>query len=156
MSETITSLEQRPMSALDERYGRLRVAQPRQNQAMVASLRRYEKLSPLVACQRGDRVALVGGHKRLSAARTLEFEALTVRVLHLGERASVAAVYGLNRGGRGLVDFKEAMVAQGLIRQQGKTQPVAGELLGHHKGHRGLVDRHRDLWTSGSWTSGSG
>ena len=128
-----STITQQPLSALDERYARLRVAQPRQTKAMVESLRRYGQLSPVVACQRGERVALVDGHKRLSAARALELETLTVKVLPLGERAAVAAVYGLNRGGRGLVDLEEAMVVQELIRQQGMTQPEVGELLGHDK-----------------------
>lgn len=133
MNAPIASLEQQPLSGLDERYARLRVAQPRQSKAMVASLRRYGQLSPLVACRRGERLAVVDGHKRLSAARTLEFEALTVRVLPLGERAAVAAVYGLNRGGRGLVDIEEAMVVRELVREQGMNQPEVGELLGHDK-----------------------
>lgn len=132
MSELATTTELSP-NALDERYARLRVAQPRQAKAMVESLRRYGQLSPLVACRRGEDLALVDGYKRLSAARALALELLTVRVLPLSERAAVAAVYGLNRSGRGLVDLEEAMVVRELVREQGMTQPEVGELLGHDK-----------------------
>jgi ParB family chromosome partitioning protein len=121
------------LDALDERYARLRVAQPRLCKAMTESLRRYGQLSPVVACPRGDALAVVDGFKRLTAARALEQQMLSVRVLPLTERAAVAAVYGLNRGGRGLVDLEEALVVRELVREQDLTQPEVGELLGRDK-----------------------
>jgi len=133
MSETDPRLEQKHLTMLDERYARLRVAQPRQSRSMEESMRRYGQLSPLVVCHRGEQLAVVDGYKRLRAARRLALDSLTVRVLALGERAAVAAVYGLNRGGRGLLDLEEALVVRELIREQGMTQAEVGEILGHDK-----------------------
>ena len=121
------------LELLDERYARLRVVQPRLAKTMTESLRRYGQLSPVVACQRGDALAVVDGFKRVAASRVLELETLSVRVLPLSERAAVAAVYGLNRGGRGLVDLEEALVVRELVREQGLNQPEVGELLGRDK-----------------------
>lgn len=121
------------LAQLDERYARLRLRHPRQLKTMEGSLRRYGQLAPLIACQRGDAIAVVDGFKRLASARALGLETLSVRVLPLNERAAVAAIYGLNRGGRGLVDLEEAMVVHELVRVQGLTQPQVGELLGRHK-----------------------
>ena len=121
------------VESLDERYGRLRVARPAQLKAMTESLRRYGQLSPVVACQREETLAVVDGFKRLAASRVLELQTLSVRVLPLTERAALAAVYGLNRGGRGLVDLEEALVVRALVREQGLSQPEVGELLGRDK-----------------------
>lgn len=51
----------------------------------------------------------------------------------LNERAALAAVVGLNRGSRGLLDLEEALVVRELVRGQGLTGPEVGELLGHDK-----------------------
>lgn len=121
------------VSALDERYGRLRLAQPRLERAMAASMDRYGQLSPLVGARRGESYALVDGFKRTHAARTLRLETLTMSVLPLSERAAVAAVYGMNRGTRGLADLEEALVVRELVRTHAMTQPEAGLLLGRDK-----------------------
>jgi ParB-like chromosome segregation protein Spo0J len=121
------------ITALDVRYGRLRLPQPRAEEAMAASMRRFGQVSAVVGCARGETFALVDGFKRLHAARALGLDTLRVRPLALTERAALAAVYGLNRGNRGLVDLEEAMVVRELVRAQGMTQPEVGELLGHDK-----------------------
>jgi ParB-like chromosome segregation protein Spo0J len=121
------------VAALDERYGRLRLPQPRLERAMAASIDRYGQLSPLVGSRRGDVYAVIDGFKRMHAARALAVETLTITVLSLSERAAVAAVYGMNRGTRGLADLEEAFVVRELVRTHGMTQPEAGELLGRDK-----------------------
>lgn len=121
------------VGALDERYGRLRLAQPHMERAMAASMTRYGQLSPLVGARRGETYAVIDGFKRVHAARTLGLEGLAMSVLPLSERAAVAAVYGMNRGTRGLADLEEAFVVRELVRTHGMTQPEAGELLGRDK-----------------------
>lgn len=127
------SAEHMAIDALDVRYGRLRLPQPRLEQAMADSLRRYGQLSPLVGTRRGDAVAVVDGFKRVHAARANGTETLLVHVLELQERAAVAAVYGMNRGSRGLADIEEAFIVRELVRVLQMTQPEAGELLSRDK-----------------------
>lgn len=122
-----------PVDALDVRYSRLRLPQPRLEKAMADSMRRFGQISPLVGTRRGEVVAVVDGFKRVQAAKANGVETLLVRVLALQERAAVAAVYGMNRGGRGLADLEEAFVVRELVRVHGMTQPEAGELLGRDK-----------------------
>jgi len=121
------------IAALDVRYGRLRLPQPRVEEAMAGSMRRFGQVSAAVGCLRGETYALVDGFKRLHAAKALGLERLRLKPLALTERAALAAVYGLNRGNRGLVDLEEAMVVRELVRAQGMTQPEVGELLGRDK-----------------------
>ncbi|MCP4244489.1 MAG: ParB/RepB/Spo0J family partition protein [bacterium] len=122
-----------PLAELDERYAELRIAQPSAESAMAASMRRFGQISPVVVAQWDGVLVLVDGFKRLAAARELELGMLTVRTLPLSSRAAVAAVYGLNRGGRGLLDLEEALVVRKLVRSLGLTQPEVGELLDRHK-----------------------
>lgn len=121
------------LDALDERYQRLRLPQPRLTAALADSLRRYGQLTPVVVCERDAGLAVVDGFKRLAAARQLELDTLAVTSLTLTEQAAVAAVYGLNLGARGLVDLEEALVVRELLQEQGLSQAEAAELLGRHK-----------------------
>ncbi len=125
-----------PIDALDQRYAELRIAQPRAEAAMATSMGRFGQISPVVAARdAGDDapLVLVDGFKRLAAARGLGLETLSVRTMPLSARAAVAAVYSLNRGGRGLMDLEEALVVRKLVRELGLTQPEVGELLERHK-----------------------
>lgn len=133
MTPEDTDLVPVPLTSLDVRYSRFRLPQPRHEEAMAASLRRFGQVSPIVASPRGDNYAVVDGFKRLAAAERLGLTELRVRPLALSERAALAAVYGLNRGSRGLMDLEEAMVVRELVRGQGMTQPEVGELLDHDK-----------------------
>lgn len=122
-----------PLDRLDEQYGHLRVVQPQREAAIEQSLRRLGQLTPLVAVERQERLVVVDGFKRLHAAKKLCFEALEARVLKLTEQASVALMYGLNRDGRGMSDFEQALVVRALCRDYGLAQTEVAELLGHHK-----------------------
>jgi ParB-like chromosome segregation protein Spo0J len=127
------SAEHIPVDALDLRYARLRLPQPRLEKAMADSMRRFGQISPVVGTRRGDAVAVVDGFKRVHAAKANGMQTLLVRVLALQERAAVAAMYGMNRGARGLADLEEAFIVRELVRTHGMTQPEAGELLGRDK-----------------------
>jgi len=129
----VESIEHIPLVELDTRFSHLRIPQPRLERAMVSSMKRYGQLSPLVGMRCGDAVAVVDGFKRMHAAAELEQQELVVRVLPLRVQAAVAAMYGLNRGSRGLVDLEEAYIVRELVREHGLTQPEVGELLERHK-----------------------
>jgi ParB-like chromosome segregation protein Spo0J len=121
------------LSALGQRYRCYRLADPPAEQAMAASLRRWGQLSPLVACRRGEELALLDGFKRWAAARQVGLTTLSVRVLALNEQAAKAAILGLNRGQRGVRELEEAWIVQALVRDDGLTQVQAAHLLGQHK-----------------------
>lgn len=121
------------LDRLDERYGHLRIVQPQREAVIEQSLRRVGQLTPLVAVAREEKLAIVDGFKRIHAAQRLSLETLEVRVMTLTEQAAVALIYGLNRDGRGMSDFEQALVVRTLCRDHGLAQVEVAELLGHHK-----------------------
>lgn len=126
------SVEVVELEQLDERYAALRLARPRQEQAITDSMARLGQIAPLVGCRRGEVLAVVDGFKRLRAARHLALPTLLVRVLPLSEQAAVASIYSLNRHGAGLLDLEEAFVVRTLVREQGLAQNEVAELLDRH------------------------
>ena len=125
----------RPVALADlgERYRRYRLADPEAEEAMAGSLRRWGQLSPVVACVREEKLELLDGFKRWSAAREIPGMTLSVRVLEVDEPTAKAAILGLNRGQRPVRELEEAWVVQGLVRDDGMTQVEAAHLLGRHK-----------------------
>lgn len=121
------------VATIDERYGKLRIVQPAAERAVRDSMRRLGQLMPIVACERGDVLAVVDGFKRVAAARALQIETLQARVMPLSETAALGAIVSLNRGGRGLTDVEQALVVRALCRDHGLEQVKVAELLGRHK-----------------------
>lgn len=122
-----------PPEGLGQRYRHYRLADLEAEDAMAGSLRRWGQLSPVVACLREDRLELLDGFKRWSAARQIAGMTLSVRVLEVDEPTAKAAILGLNREQRPVRELEEAWVVQGLVRDDGMTQVEAAHLLGRHK-----------------------
>ena len=118
---------------LGQRYRRYRLADPEAEDAMAGSLRRWGQLAPVVACVRSDKLELLDGFKRWSAARRITGMTLSVRVLEVDEPTAKAAILGLNRDQRPVRELEEAWVVQGLVRDDGMTQVETAHLLGRHK-----------------------
>jgi len=118
---------------LGQRYRRYRLADPEAEEAMAGSLRRWGQLAPVVACVQQEKLELLDGFKRWSAARQIAGLTLSVRVLEVDERTAKAAILGLNRGQRPARELEEAWIVQGLVRDDGMTQVEAAHLLGRHK-----------------------
>jgi hypothetical protein len=126
----------RPVSldGLGQRYRRYRLADPEGEEAMAGSLRRWGQLSPVVACVREEKLELIDGFKRFTAARQVrELTSLSVRVLDMDEPTAKASILELNRDQRPVRELEEAWVVQGLVRDDGMTQVEAAHLLGRHK-----------------------
>jgi ParB/RepB/Spo0J family partition protein len=121
------------VTSLDERYSKLRIAQPGAERAVRESVRRLGQLMPIVVCERDDGFAIVDGFKRVASARALGLATLRTRVMPLSEPAAIAAIVSLNRSGCGLTDLEEALVVRALCRDQGLEQVQVAELLGRHK-----------------------
>jgi hypothetical protein len=122
-----------PLTELGQQYRRYRLADPEAEEAMAGSLRRWGQLAPVVACVRQDKLELLDGFKRWSAARQMVGMTLSVRVLAVDEPTAKAAILGLNRGQRPARELEEAWIVQGLVRDDGMTQVEAANLLGRHK-----------------------
>ena len=121
------------LDGLGQQYRRYRLADPEAEEAMAGSLRRWGQLAPVVACVRSEKLELLDGFKRWSAARQITGMTLSVRVLEVDERTAKAAILGLNRGQRATRELEEAWVVQGLVRDDQMTQVEAAHLLGRHK-----------------------
>lgn len=122
------------LDGLGQRYRRYRLADPEAEEAMAGSLRRWGQLAPVVACVRAEKLELIDGFKRWTAARQIgELACLSVRVLELDDQVAKAAILGLNRDQRPVRELEEAWVVQGLVRDDGLTQVEAAQLLGRHK-----------------------
>ena len=104
------------------------------NAALVDSLKRYGQMAPVVVCVCDGEFLLIDGFKRLAAARSIKgFDTLRARSIECDERSAKAALYNLNRVGRGVQEIEEAWIVQALIREDGLSQVEVAELLSHHK-----------------------
>ena len=129
--DTIRSLQ---LSEFDERFRRYRLAPPEAEREIVDSLKRYGQIAPVVVCLCDGEFLLIDGFKRLTAARSIKgFETLRARAIGCDERSAKAAMYNLNRVGRGVQEIEEAWIVHSLVREDGLSQVEAAELLSHHK-----------------------
>jgi ParB/RepB/Spo0J family partition protein len=126
------STEDIAVAGMGEQYGALRIVSPRADEAMVASMRKYGQLTPVVCARTGAGYELVDGFKRLRACRRIGKETFNARVIEATERVCKAALIQLNRG-RSLHGLEEAMVLSSLHRQDGLTQTEIALLVGRHK-----------------------
>ncbi len=116
---------------MGEKYGSLRIVNPRADEAMLKSLQRYGQLTPVV-CARIEGYELIDGFKRLRACRRIGKETLKARILEATERVCKAAIIQLNHL-RPIRELEEAMVLASLHREDGLTQTEIAVLLGRHK-----------------------
>lgn len=122
------------LETLDERLGRYRLAQPKQEQQMVRSLERYGQISPIVVCLHEEALVVIDGFKRLRAARALQgVTRLIARRMDVDEQGAKAALYNLNRIGARPAELEEAWIVHALVREDGLSQVEAAQLLGRHK-----------------------
>jgi ParB/RepB/Spo0J family partition protein len=120
-----------PVSEVGEKYGSLRLADPRAEDAMLQSMQRHGQLTPVV-CAKHAGYELLDGFKRLRACRRLGRAALTAKVLEAPARVCKAAILQLNRL-RPIRELEEALVLASLHREDGLTQTEIAVLLGRHK-----------------------
>jgi ParB/RepB/Spo0J family partition protein len=124
-------IEDIPVARMGEKYGSLRIVNPRADEAMLQSMQRYGQLTPVV-CARIEGYELIDGFKRLRACRRIGKETLKARILEATERVCKAAIIQLNHL-RPIRELEEAMVLSSLHREDGLTQTEIAVLLGRHK-----------------------
>ena len=122
------------LELFDARFGGYRLAAPEAEPAMVASLRQFGQLSPVVCCLREEVPCLLDGFRRLHAAFRIEaITSLEVRFLEADDREAKAAIYRLNQMGRRIHVLEEAWIISSLMREDGLSQLEVADLLGRHK-----------------------
>jgi len=131
MLSLMDAVEELPVSRMGETYGSLRIVDPRADEAMLRSLKRYGQLTPVV-CAKREGYELVDGFKRLRACRRIGRETLTARILEASPRVLKAAIIQLNRL-RPIRELEEAMVLASLHREDALTQTEIALLLGRHR-----------------------
>lgn len=119
---------------IGEQYSDLRIIQPKADQAMERSMRRYGQLTPVVIGQKPDEgYEMVDGFKRLRAGRNLGYTELQARVMAGSGRVMKAAIIHLNTKARTIADLETGLVIQSLCRQDGLNQVEIAALLDRHK-----------------------
>ena len=122
------------LEQFDERYACYRLAAREAEAEMVASMRQFGRMSPVVCCLREERPRLVDGFRRLWAARRIpEIRELSTRLIEVDDRQAKAAILRLNQCGRRIHVLEEAWLAYALVREDGLSQSEVAELLGKHK-----------------------
>jgi ParB/RepB/Spo0J family partition protein len=121
------------LELFDERFGSYRLGAVEAQSTLVASLREFGQLSPVVCCQREEVACLLDGYQRLRAARQLNLPGLSVLFLEVDDRQAKAAMYRLNQGTRRIHVLEEAWIIQALVREDGLSQSEVALLLGRHK-----------------------
>ncbi len=123
-----------PLARIGHRYERLRIVNPRADNAIYRSMATYGQFLPVVASGGdNDSVELIDGFKRLRAARALELPTLRVRVVCLGSRAGKAMLLQLNWQVRTISAIEESLTIHSLHREDSLNQVEIATLLGRHK-----------------------
>jgi len=122
------------LELFDERYACYRLAAREAEAEMLASMRQFGQMSPVVCCLREERPRLIDGFRRLWAARKIrEIRELSARLIEVDDRQAKAAIYRLNQAGRRIHVLEEAWLAYALVREDGLSQLEVAQLLGKHK-----------------------
>jgi hypothetical protein len=131
---TTDEVRQLRLESLDERLQRYRLTQPKLEQSMARSLKRYGQVSPIIICLHDDAYVLIDGFKRLHAARSLKgVSCLAARRMDVDEQGAKAALYNLNAISGRPLELEESWIVHALVREDGMSQVEAAELLGRHK-----------------------
>jgi ParB-like chromosome segregation protein Spo0J len=82
------------LSALDGRYGRLRVADRRRQARMLASIEEHGQQDAISVVAEGEgRFVIIDGHARVGALRRLRLDVVKAVVLDMGPAEALAAAY---------------------------------------------------------------
>lgn len=115
---------------IGDRFARFRLHQPEAERAMVASLRRYGQISPVVVFVRAGNYELIDGFKRLAAFREMgQVSRLAARLLETDDKGAKAAMLALNRASSRACELEEAWIVFALVREDKLAQVEVAELL---------------------------
>jgi len=99
MTETTQKTIDISIDQLGERYGNLRIINPKADKAIVRSLEKYGQLTPVVVTRTGATdYELLDGFKRLRGGKALSYTYLNSLILELNERAGKACHHEVKLG----------------------------------------------------------
>ncbi len=138
-----------PIADLGTTLARVRCPQPVQIKRMRMSLSTHGQMTPVIVVQRQQKLELIDGFKRKTAALQMGWKTLMVHQQPLDERGQWVAMLTLNRLPGSLSVLEEALILQELI-SDGMLQTEIAQLVGRHKSwvsrRIGLVERlHPEL-----------
>jgi ParB/RepB/Spo0J family partition protein len=125
--------EELAISEIGQRYSAYRIVNPRADEAMVKSIRKYGQITPVVCVKVKEGYELIDGFKRLRACRRLNKTTLRTKMMEVGGRVCKAAMIQLNQSSQSINELEEGLVLQSLHREDGLTQMEIGVLLGRDK-----------------------
>jgi ParB-like chromosome segregation protein Spo0J len=121
------------LDAIDKGYASLRLPRPGVLAALRSSIERHGILQPLLTNERGARLVLLDGYKRIEVLSERGEGRAPVRVLRLEPAQALGAILTFNSPHRGLCELEEAGVVRALCRDLGLRQTEVATLLGRHK-----------------------
>lgn len=122
------------LERFDERYGCYRLPARESEPEMIASLRQFGQLSPVVCRLEEETPCLIDGFRRLHAAQRIEgLSGLAARLIEVDNRQAKVAMYRLNQVGRRVHVLEEAWLVYALVREDGLSQLEVAQLMGRHK-----------------------
>lgn len=126
------ALASQPILSLATSLQRARCQRPPFIERMVKSLSAHGQLTPIVTTEQEGKLQIVDGFKRLTAARRLGWDALTITTKPLDQTSQWAVMLALNRSPGALTELDEAFILRELARQ-GLKQTEIAELVQRHK-----------------------
>ncbi len=120
------------LNDLDLRLRRLHAPSPAAIKSMEDSLKRHGQLSPIIACNDGQRLILADGFKRHSAAKAIGVSQLVAMTVNMGHQQAKALMHLVNRA-KGFSIIQEAILVRELIEIDGLNQVETASLLDRHK-----------------------
>ena len=125
-----------PLILIDENPYNSRKAYDRQDDlTLVESLKDVGLMSPVKVRSTGSRYQLVFGHRRVRAARTLNWETIRGEVVNLSDELMLRYSLVENIERRNLSDFEIAISFRRMNREFGKTYEDIGKMVGHSASH---------------------
>ena len=116
------------------RFARLRIVDPRAEEAMEKSMKTCGQMTPVVAGRfEGTDYEMIDGFKRLRVATRLDMSKLEVRVFSGNVRAAKAAMIHLNSRGKTISELEKGLVIRSPHRGEKPSQTQIAVLLGRHK-----------------------
>ena len=132
MAQAHAETRQVEIAALGERLSALRLCEATAVTAVRRSLEQHGQLSALTLFAAGDGLEIIDGFKRVRAARSLGWPALSARIDDVGSIDAKLRLRELHDR-RGLTELEEAWLVRSLHREDRVALPEIARRMGRHR-----------------------